>query len=444
MKKVIIFVTAMMFFVFVTSVNAIDKCGYKFEPCCGEGLDTYCMNDKLECADDFVCRVKPWVCGDYEEKCCSSGGTLFCNDGLYCDDTGKCVVKLPCGRKDEECCAGGGTSCNKGLVCSDNICSLPKPTEAIIKKPPEFVTSGSKVFQPKPPEGDYGEGTVNLWVCEFPYDGSGTCAKKKTVSAATWWYECGRLRRDDGRPLDPMSCFQDQESCKNYCTLPPAPVEEKDGGYLMYTCQPSCRGCEGQLFSDLSKCDAVWQRYVALGASCSVSCVYEDDESLRYRCPNCYVSVKNWCKEVQCKPGQTKDCLSFISVDDCVKDWWGVPFDNKCFPKSKDLTCARACDPPNIGPVSSCMTALPKPTDVITDTPVVTDTPEPTEVPTCPSCKAVGDYNCDGVVNGLDYTWWKQEFVDKLQHEGKWQASHDCSEKITSEDYSRWRYNYLN
>jgi len=66
------------------------------------------------------------------------------------------------------------------------------------------------------------------------------------------------------------------------------------------------------------------------------------------------------------------------------------------------------------------------------------------ETSTCLSCKAVGDYNCDGVVNGLDYTWWKQEFVDKLQHEGKWQASHDCSEKITSEDYSRWRYNYLN
>jgi len=62
----------------------------------------------------------------------------------------------------------------------------------------------------------------------------------------------------------------------------------------------------------------------------------------------------------------------------------------------------------------------------------------------CPSCKSIGDYNCDGIVNGLDYTWWKQEFVDKLQHEGKWQASHICSLTVSSEDYSRWRFNYLN
>ena len=83
----------------------------------------------------------------------------------------------------------------------------------------------------------------------------------------------------------------------------------------------------------------------------------------------------------------------------------------------------------------------------ITDT--ITETPEPTKKPTeipisCAVCKQIGDYNCDEVVNGIDYTWWKQEFVDKLQHEGKWQASHDCSDKVTPEDYSRWRYNYLN
>jgi hypothetical protein len=60
----------------------------------------------------------------------------------------------------------------------------------------------------------------------------------------------------------------------------------------------------------------------------------------------------------------------------------------------------------------------------------------------CPRCKSIGDYNCDGKVNGLDYSWWKQEFIDKVQHDGKWEASHICK-TVSSEDYSVWRYNYL-
>ena len=62
----------------------------------------------------------------------------------------------------------------------------------------------------------------------------------------------------------------------------------------------------------------------------------------------------------------------------------------------------------------------------------------------CTKSKKNGDYNGDGTVNGLDYSWWKQEFVDKIQHEGKWEASPDCSEEITNEGYSVWRYNYYN
>jgi len=70
----------------------------------------------------------------------------------------------------------------------------------------------------------------------------------------------------------------------------------------------------------------------------------------------------------------------------------------------------------------------------------VTDTPTP---PSCPSCKGIGDYSCDGKVDGLDYSWWKQEFVDKTKHDGKWQASSTCKETISSDDFSAWRINYL-
>jgi len=57
--------------------------------------------------------------------------------------------------------------------------------------------------------------------------------------------------------------------------------------------------------------------------------------------------------------------------------------------------------------------------------------------------KKNGDYNGDGKVDGLDYSWWKQEFVDKLSHDGKWEAIPDCSGEVTTEGYSVWRYNYL-
>jgi len=72
----------------------------------------------------------------------------------------------------------------------------------------------------------------------------------------------------------------------------------------------------------------------------------------------------------------------------------------------------------------------------------------PLETPTpskkiCIEEKKTGDYNGDGNIDGLDYTWWKQEFVDKIQHEGKWEATPDCSDKVTSLGYSVWRYNYL-
>jgi hypothetical protein len=80
-------------------------------------------------------------------------------------------------------------------------------------------------------------------------------------------------------------------------------------------------------------------------------------------------------------------------------------------------------------------------TPVPTLTPSPTLTPIPTEI-TCPACKSKGDYNCDGKVNGLDYSWWKQEFIDKVQHGGKWEASSDCT-VVSLDDYSVWRDNYL-
>ena len=97
--------------------------------------------------------------------------------------------------------------------------------------------------------------------------------------------------------------------------------------------------------------------------------------------------------------------------------------------------------PPTTTPAPTA-TTTPKPTDVITST------PEPTKKPTdapgaCKACKKIADYNCDEEVDGLDYSYWKQEFVDKKQHDGKWEASHICSEVVGPEDYSAWRNNYL-
>lgn len=90
--------------------------------------------------------------------------------------------------------------------------------------------------------------------------------------------------------------------------------------------------------------------------------------------------------------------------------------------------------------VKEAKSVLKTPTITNTPTPTLTLTPTP---PSCPSCKANGDYNCDGTVNGLDYSWWKQEFVDKIQHGGKWTASRTCSGTVTTEDFSAWRDGYL-
>jgi len=125
--------------------------------------------------------------------------------------------------------------------------------------------------------------------------------------------------------------------------------------------------------------------------------------------------------------------------------------------------------------VGSCgiPTATLTPTPTITQTPTPTLTPTPTEVPknwqkTCksvnvgeiihPECKFRceqiktnyvgpdkwgGDYNCDGILSGGDFSVWRNEAIDGEYVEGRVDADGTCDGRSTVADYSRWREELL-
>jgi len=85
-------------------------------------------------------------------------------------------------------------------------------------------------------------------------------------------------------------------------------------------------------------------------------------------------------------------------------------------------------------------------------------TPTPTPTPVCLICKETvsgytavdrkgGDYNCDKVVDGLDYNIWREEYINHTKKEYYYRADHLCGENTSStvslQGYTKWHDSYL-
>lgn len=60
--------------------------------------------------------------------------------------------------------------------------------------------------------------------------------------------------------------------------------------------------------------------------------------------------------------------------------------------------------------------------------------------------KTGGDANCDGLVDGADYSVWRREYLDICKTEpivsATWEADLNCDTKVDGYDYSLWRRGY--
>jgi len=60
--------------------------------------------------------------------------------------------------------------------------------------------------------------------------------------------------------------------------------------------------------------------------------------------------------------------------------------------------------------------------------------------------KTGGDANCDGSVDGADYSVWRREYLDICKTEpiesATWEADFNCDSKVDGYDYSLWRRGY--
>ncbi len=57
--------------------------------------------------------------------------------------------------------------------------------------------------------------------------------------------------------------------------------------------------------------------------------------------------------------------------------------------------------------------------------------------------KSKADANCDGFTNGLDYSAWRKENIDKVKTNGRWEADFNCDNVVNGYDYSAWRKYYI-
>ena len=62
--------------------------------------------------------------------------------------------------------------------------------------------------------------------------------------------------------------------------------------------------------------------------------------------------------------------------------------------------------------------------------------------------KGGGDANCDGLVNGVDYSIWRKEYIDICKTlpviRNTWEADFNCDGTVGAYDYSLWRRGYRN
>ncbi len=103
-------------------------------------------------------------------------------------------------------------------------------------------------------------------------------------------------------------------------------------------------------------------------------------------------------------------------------------------------------------------TSTPIPTATMTPIPTATSTPVPTAtatatpVPKCQVCtsgqlKSKGNANCDGVIDLLDFEYWRDEAFDKGGMGGvtltTWNADFNCDTKVDLLDFETWRFTFF-
>ena len=60
--------------------------------------------------------------------------------------------------------------------------------------------------------------------------------------------------------------------------------------------------------------------------------------------------------------------------------------------------------------------------------------------------KGGADANCDGYVDGSDYSIWRREYVDldgDMVKKETWEADLNCDQYADGADYSLWRRQYI-
>jgi len=117
-------------------------------------------------------------------------------------------------------------------------------------------------------------------------------------------------------------------------------------------------------------------------------------------------------------------------------------------PKNWQKTCK------SLNVVNVVNTPTPTPTQTPTNTPTVTPTP-PIIHPECTfRCEQIktnytgpnkwgGDYNCDGILSGGDFSVWRNEAIDKEFVGTRVESDGTCDGRSTVADYARWREELL-
>jgi hypothetical protein len=110
------------------------------------------LADGTACGDDAQCtnrncaKTSDPACGTCQARSPAGGGcvqSIQCEDGLFCDATGKCVAA---GKQGAACGLTNATVCAADLVCHNGKCDLPLAVGAMCN-PVEQACNGARLDQ---------------------------------------------------------------------------------------------------------------------------------------------------------------------------------------------------------------------------------------------------------------------------------------------------------
>lgn len=220
--------------------------------------------------------------------------------------------------------------------------------------------------------------------------------------------------------------------------------------------------CEAKSYDDLTECLNIPGNTKSKCLSCCKVVERKDERGNKiYYCGDCNeptntpTATKTPTPTVTLTPTATPTKVPVYPYYYCVNKLYGCRdeyFANKaaCDAKYPNSGCGLAYDACN----KACKGVSPTPTPTPTLTPTPTQTPTP--IPKCKKCveeigssysggdRAGGDFNCDGLISGLDYNIWREEFIKEYKKfSNYWRADGGCNGQVLLSDYSRWSSSYL-